>query len=489
LNSVGHELERVNSVVAEKISLLNSVGHELRKVEGVVVEKDLLLSNIGCELGALRADLHQEQLRYKVLTQSRLFRLRSAIVASPLNFEKIVRVCYLSVSIITPALFRDGARSLVNKLKSGFLKRRSTLPVIDVGDSYLVKQPASVANDRPRVVHVIANFMTGGSSRLVVDIYEYMSGSFEQSIITSYAPSPPAYIGIDIDEIRFPENEQPFIARLKLINPDLIHLHYWGDCDEPWYAKAVRAAELLSIPVVQNINTPISPYMSDSIKRYVYVSNYVRRVFGIDEPSHVTVYPGSDFTMFESHAVTASTEDWIGMVYRLEADKLNADSIIPFILAVQKRPQTRVLIVGGGSLMEPFQCAVEQAGVSNNFEFTGYVPYTALPDLYRRMKLFVAPVWKESFGQVSPFAMNMRVPVVGFDIGAIGEIVEDASLLAPYGGAAALSDIIVSLLDDTPRRLAIAERQHNRAQANFSVQAMIAGYRDIYTAVARETYK
>lgn len=449
--------------------------------EKAVAEKDLLLSNIGCEVSALRAEL-------KLLTQSRLFRLRSAIVSSPFNFEKVVRVCYLLISIITPAIFRSGARSLVSKLKSSFIKCRQTPPAINTVDAYLVKQPAST-NNRLRVVHVIANFMTGGSSRLVVDIYEHMGESFEQSIITSYAPNPPAYIGIDVDEIRSPQSEQPFVARLKLIKPDLIHLHYWGDCDEPWYAKAVCAAELLNIPVVQNINTPISPYVSGSIKRYVYVSDYVRHVFGADESSHITVYPGSDFTLFESQAASVSTEDWIGMVYRLETDKLNADSIIPFILAVQKRPQTHVLIVGGGSLMEPFQRAVELAGVSNNFEFTGYVPYSALPDLYRRMKLFVAPVWKESFGQVSPFAMNMRVPVVGFDIGAIGEIVEDTSLLAPYGGAAALSDIIVSLLDDTPRRLEIAERQHNRAQASFSVQAMIAGYRDIYTAVTQEAYK
>ncbi|MGG2018651.1 glycosyltransferase, partial [Pseudomonas sp. S8] len=123
------------------------------------------------------------------------------------------------------------------------------------------------------------------------------------------------------------------------------------------------------------------------------------------------------------------------MVYRLETDKLNADSITPFIKAVQKRPQTRVLIVGGGSLMETFKEAVNSAGVSDNFEFTGYVAYSQLPDLYRRMKLFVAPVWKESFGQVSPFAMRMHVPVVGYDIGAIGEIVDDSSLLAPYGDA------------------------------------------------------
>ncbi|MGG2024154.1 hypothetical protein AB1J88_29440 [Pseudomonas sp. S8] len=59
-------------------------------------------------------------------------------------------------------------------------------------DTYIVKQPTSVNAVRPRVLHVIANFMTGGSSRLVVDIYEYLGVRFEQSILTSHAPIPAA---------------------------------------------------------------------------------------------------------------------------------------------------------------------------------------------------------------------------------------------------------------------------------------------------------
>ncbi len=139
--------------------------------------------------------------------------------------------------------------------------------------------------------------------------------------------------------------------------------------------------------------------------------------------------------------------------------------------------------------MEPFMEATREAGVAENFEFTGYVPYDALPAIYDRMKIFVAPVWKESFGQVSPFAMNMRVPVVGFDIGAIGEIVEDDSLLAPPGNSNALSDIIVSLLEDDPRRLKIAELHRKRAQNNFSIQAMIKGYQNIYSDIMVEKKK
>ena len=153
------------------------------------------------------------------------------------------------------------------------------------------------------------------------------------------------------------------------------------------------------------------------------------------------------------------------------------------------RPSTRILIVGGGSLLDPFQAAVEASGVSGNFEFTGYVNYDALPDLYRRMSIFVAPVWKESFGQVSPFAMSMKVPVIGYDIGAIPEIIDTPGLVAPAGDADALALIAVRLLDSPEERQAIGEIQQQRARANFSVQAMIDRYADIYAEITNNVRK
>ena len=253
-----------------------------------------------------------------------------------------------------------------------------------------------------------------------------------------------------------------------------------GSSDETWYAKAILAAEHLGLPMIENVNTPVAPYLSEAVARYVYVSDYARRVFGQCVPRHITIYPGSNFSLFDRGSDEALPENCVGMVYRLERDKLNERSIEPFIRIAQRRPQTRILIVGGGSLLEPFQEAVRLAGVSQSFKFTGYVGYEELPDLYRRMTVFVAPVWKESFGQVGPFAMNMRVPVVGYGVGAIGEIVEAPELLAPPGDAEKLADIAIKLLDNPDQRVRIGEMQRDRVEANFSLQAMIRGYAKIY---------
>ena len=416
-----------------------------------------------------------------LLRHTKWFRLRHAMITKPRTWRTYVRVAYLLGALATPAGVKRWAGPFIQARKQLFLASGGAgASRGQPSNAYAVRHPMSMAAQRPIVVHVIANFMTGGSSRLVIDLMEHLGSQFEQSVVTSFIPDPPAYTGLEITEYRHPEDEAVFVEHFQRVRPAFIHMHYWGDCDEPWYAKAVTAAERLCIPMIENVNTPVAPYVSPAIERYVYVSDYVRRTFGQSGPHHLTIYPGSDFSHFTAGARDSRPDDCVGMVYRLESDKLNESAIEPFIRIVQKRPRTRVLIVGGGSLLAPFQNAVARAGLTMNFEFTGYVAYEALPALYRKMSVFVAPVWKESFGQVSPFAMNMRAPVIGYDIGAIREIVGDPELVAQPANADHLAEIAVRLLDSPALRQQIGDAQWARAQAHFSLQVMIDSYATVY---------
>ena len=125
-----------------------------------------------------------------------------------------------------------------------------------------------------------------------------------------------------------------------------------------------------------------------------------------------------------------------------------------------------------------------EAGVADNFVFTGYVTYQDLPNYYRQMSVFVAPVWKESFGQVSSFAMNMGLPVVGYSVGAIPAIIGDEGLVIDFGDSVALADLIIRLLDDRQQRLEIGLRNYIKAQAEYSVAAMVKGYSDLYSSMS-----
>ncbi len=479
LAAQANEVQRLNEVLAAKDEDLERLSAEFRRVASDVTDQE-------CALARATNLAQQSNSELVALRRTKWFRLRDALIGEPWSLRKMARVAYLLAAIAAPRTLRVMVGPQVARLRARWnMSDRSFDPERSESAAYAVRLPQRVAEYRVRVVHVLANFMTGGSSRLVVDLIENLGHLYEQHVLTSYIPSPPAYIGLDIAELRGPADDIGFEDYFSRTDPAFIHIHYWGDCDEPWYAKAIRAAEKLQIPIVENVNTPVAPYLSPSIKRYVYVSEYVRRTFGQPDPDHMTIHPGSDFSHFRRPRLDPLPDDSIGMVYRLESDKLNERAIEPFIRIVQRRPGTMVLIVGGGSLLPSFRNAVESAGVADRFEFTGYVSYESLPAYYRRLSLFIAPVWKESFGQVSLFAMNMRIPVIGYDVGAIGEIVDDPELLAPPADAEGLATIAIRLLDSRGLRRNIGARQRARAQARFSLEAMNAAYSKLYGEMAR----
>ncbi|MEJ8823991.1 methyltransferase domain-containing protein [Variovorax humicola] len=479
--------------------------------EQMLAGKNNALARQGENIGRLRQQVAEQSVALQDLLRikaSKWQRLHDAIKARPITLRNLIKAAYLVGAMSSPnwarrrfgpsiQIVRRKVDPVKKERRADIAKRESDqgekvdaasppgTPALEsavVRAAYSVRLPLQNKPQRWRVVHVIANFCLGGSSRLVVDLIECLGSEFDHSVVTSYIPNPPDYTGLQITEYAgIPEVSQ-FVSHFVTYDPDLVHVHYWGDCDEIWYSRAIAAAEQLNIPIIENVNTPVDPYFSDGISQYIYVSKYVQQRFGKIGPNHTTIFPGSDFGKFARLKNSAMPDDCIGMVYRLERDKLNENAIAPFIETVKIRPQTRVLIVGGGSLLSSFVTATKEAGVFQNFEFTNYVAYDKLPDYYRRMSLFVAPVWKESFGQVAAFAMNMHIPVCGFDVGAIAEIIDEPDLVAPAGDSDKLARIICKLLDDLPLREKLGSKMHRRAQTLFSQKAMIEAYASIYNA-------
>jgi glycosyltransferase involved in cell wall biosynthesis len=380
----------------------------------------------------------------------------------------------------------NSARGLARRLRGtrDAPARSSALP-----PPYVVQQAQS-RPDRPRVLHVIVNFHLGGSARLVVDLLEGLGHAYDQRVVSCDLPPVPAYTGLALAH----HTARTFDAALEVLErerPDILHIHYlghhgdkYGVYDWEWYRHWFAAAERTGVRVIENINIPTEPFVSDVVACYAHVSDYVRERYGRRDGRHVTIYPGSDLAMFAPAAGAVQADDCLGMVYRLGRDKLDERAIDPFIDAIRLRPDTRALIVGGGVLLETHRRRVAEAGLDDAFTFTGYVAYEALPALYQQMSVFVAPVHTESFGQVTPFAMGMKLPVIGYDVGAIPEIIGDASLVAPAGDSLRLGAIGAALLDDRPRRMALGEANRARAERLFSVEAMVAAYEVLYTELA-----
>lgn len=356
--------------------------------------------------------------------------------------------------------------------------------------AYQIQLPLPGGKKRVKILHAIPTFTTGGSQQLVVDLIENLSEEYEHVVIVAARIDQPGYEGrvtitqVGMWEIAFADKIDSYIKSYK---PDILHVHFWATKENwtewNWYNAIFEAGFRLNIKVIENCNNPTFPFFDDRILKYVYVSNYTESVFGLNSPQNLVIYPGSNFQKFRMKEEYAPGET-IGMVYRLEKDKLNEQSIEPFIQVVRKRPKTKVLIIGGGSWFDFYNSRVREENLTDNFEFTGYVAYDELPGFYRKLSVFVAPVHNESFGQVTPFAMNMGIPVVGYNIGALSEIIDDHTLLATYGDAPGLANIVTALLDNKEKMMQISRRNRELAKCKFSLAPMIDGYRKIYNDLA-----
>ena len=259
--------------------------------------------------------------------------------------------------------------------------------------TYHAKIISPLNANRPKIIHAIANVWMGGSSRLLVDLIEHLGHKYDQEVVAYGIPDPPAYDGFPCHDFSRLSSPDALAAFLREKDAKIFHVHYWGEDNKPWYATVFGAADLYPCPVIENINTPVETYCHDKIKQYVYVSEYARNLFKPVPDNSRVIFPGSNLDLFQ-RGDHDFPDDVVGMVYRLERDKLNEESIDVFIDVVKERPSTKAYIIGAGTFFKLYQEKVRAAGVLDNFIFTGYVPYESLPDYYRKFSLFVAPVWR-----------------------------------------------------------------------------------------------
>ena len=435
------------------------------------------------ELNAKSQELDARSTELQAIKNSKWFRFRETLREQPFSLFKIGRLTYLALAMSVPHTIRAKLRPIVGP----FLIRAKASVTATVNGHrsnglkpYRIRSIYSAKPSRYKVLHAIANFMTGGSSRLVVDLIERLGHDYEQEVLTSFVPNPPAYLGVAVHEVRYSTELTSIQRILANFSPHMVHVHYWGECDSDWYRQVFIAVQQLGCKVIENVNTPVEPYVAESVDQYIYVSEFVRHTFGGKAADGLTIYPGSDLQMFRKSRLPDLGRKYVGMVYRLEPDKLTAKSIDVLINVVKRRPKTRILIVGGGSLLDVYKEQVRSAGLNSKFEFTGYVSYEDLPRMYRKIAVFVAPVWKESFGHVTVLAMNMGIPIVGYRVGALAEIIGSDDLLAPPDDSHRLAEIIIDLLDKPQKRLSIGLTHQERARELFSLDRMIANYQEIY---------
>lgn len=140
----------------------------------------------------------------------------------------------------------------------------------------------------------------------------------------------------------------------------------------------------------------------------------------------------------------------LGVVSRLEEIK-GMDLVVPAFARVRaKYPDTRLIVVGDGSLRARMLQQAQEFGCADGIEWAGRQPQERLADWYGRMDIVLMPSRSEGFGLTAIEAMANGCVVVASRIGGLPEVVRDreVGLLHTPESIDDMADKIGSLEDD-----------------------------------------
>jgi len=144
-----------------------------------------------------------------------------------------------------------------------------------------------------------------------------------------------------------------------------------------------------------------------------------------------------------------------------------------------------ILWLGGAG---PEQASLERLaralGVMDRVRFLGWREDT--PALYAAADLFVCPSRIEPLGNVVIEAWAQGLPVVAANAAGPRQLIRDgeSGLLVPVDDAPALAQAIARVLDDAALRAHLAEGGRRAHAAEFTEDAVVAGYRAFFERVS-----
>ncbi len=145
------------------------------------------------------------------------------------------------------------------------------------------------------------------------------------------------------------------------------------------------------------------------------------------------------------------------------------DILLEAMRYVDKR--VRLMVVGAGPQLDETIALARRLGVSPQIQFLGHQTQTELARLFKLATGLVVPSRSpETFGKVGIEAMSYGLPVVGTNVGGIGEWLshERTGLMCQPNNSRSLSAAITRLLADTKLRQNMGKRAIEFSQTKFS---------------------
>jgi glycosyltransferase involved in cell wall biosynthesis len=285
------------------------------------------------------------------------------------------------------------------------------------------------------------------------------------------------------------------LARVvETMRPDVVQAHDPHALTAAHFAGAGGRARLIATRRVDFVpKGPLARWKYRRCPRVIVVSGAIREVLrraGLDAARLRLVYEGvPDRSPRPGGRAALSAigvpegAPVIGNVAALVDHKDHRTLLRAAAIVCARRPETRVVIVGDGSLKADLRVLAAEAGIADNVLFTGF--RDDVDALLPAFDVFCLSSQMEGLGTIVLDAMAFGRPVVATAAGGIPEAVEDGvtGRVVPVRDEKALAQALEEALADPARRRAWGEAGRRRFLERFSAERMVAETLAVYEEV------
>lgn len=338
--------------------------------------------------------------------------------------------------------------------------------------SQLVSPLYSVSSDANHAIYGHVGSLCDGLVKRGHDVSLFASGdSVTRAILESVCP-----IALSLDLAVTPRQRSLYFNLLTAkcyessINSDIIHSHFSLLGSFP--------SGLVGVPVAVSIHSPIDEEVKPFLLKYRhlhYISFSLAQRKQLPELNwFANIYHGVDTEKF---AFNETPED-----YFLYLGRITEDKGVHLAIEAAKEAGVRLVIAGGSYTEEGYwHSHIEQNIDGVNISYIGEQSASDKISWLQKAKALIFPTQcQEQFGYVMIEAMSCGTPVIGWDNGAVSEVIQDGKSGYVVSSVAEMVEAIKNI--DKISRL----ETRKRAEIYFSVKKMVSGYQKVYRRIISE---
>jgi N-acetyl-alpha-D-glucosaminyl L-malate synthase BshA len=159
--------------------------------------------------------------------------------------------------------------------------------------------------------------------------------------------------------------------------------------------------------------------------------------------------------------------------------------VVEIFARVHAEMPARLLLVGDGPDRGQIERNCRECDLCDAITFVGH--WAQVEEIMVGADLFLLPSETESFGLAALEALACEVPVIATRVGGIPEVVPhgEVGLLFEVGDVEGMADAAIELLRDEPRRRAMGRAGRQWALDNFTEDAIVERYQEVYEGALR----